>query len=140
MAGPRPIVDLLAGRIDFAFLNLPAVLAQTRAGKLRALAVANPTRTETLPDVPTMAQEGYPDVEMSTWFGISAPAKTPPDIIATLDAAISQVVKSDAVKRRLALQGAEVFYKNAIDYAAFLQYEANRMLPLIEAAGMRAKE
>ena len=133
-------VDLLAGRIDLAFLNLPAVVEQIRAGKLRALAVANATRAEVLPEVPTMAEEGYPDVDMSTWFGISAPAKTPPDVIGILDAAVSQVLKTEAVARRLALQGAEVFYKNSADYAAFLRSEARRMLPLIDAAGMRAKE
>jgi len=133
-------VDLLAGRIDLAFLNLPAVVEQIRAGKLRALAVANATRAEVLPEVPTMAEEGYPDVDMSTWFGISAPAKTPPDVIGILDAAVSQVLKTEAVARRLALQGAEVFYKNSADYAAFLRSEASRMLPLIDAAGMRAKE
>jgi len=134
------IVDMLAGRIDLAFLNLPAVLEQIRAGKLRALAVANATRAESLPDLPTMAEEGYPDIEMSTWYGISAPAKTPQDVIATLDSAISQVLKSEAVRRQFVLQGAEVFYKNATDYAALLQFEANRMLPLVEAAGMRSKE
>ncbi len=131
-------VDLLAGRIDLAFLNLPAVIEQIRANKLRALAVANAVRAESLPDVPTMAEAGYPDVEMSTWYGISAPAKTPPDIIARLDAAIAQVLKSETLKRKFALQGAEVFYKDAKDYAAFLQSEAKRMLPLINAAGMRS--
>jgi tripartite-type tricarboxylate transporter receptor subunit TctC len=133
-------VDMLAGRIDLAFLNLPAVIEQIRAGKLRALAVAGPARAAGLPDVPTMAQQGYPDVEMSTWYGISAPAKTPPDVIATLDATIAQVLKSDAIVQKLSLQGVEVFYKNSADYVAFLQFEANRMLPLIEAAGMRSKE
>jgi tripartite-type tricarboxylate transporter receptor subunit TctC len=134
------IVDLLAGRIDLAFLNLPPVLEQIRAGKLRALAVANATRVGSLPDVPTMAEEGYPDVEMSTWYGISAPAKTPQDVIAILDSAIARVLKSDAVRSKLELQGAEVFYKDAKDYRDFLQFEANRMLPLIESAGMRSKE
>jgi tripartite-type tricarboxylate transporter receptor subunit TctC len=134
------IVDLLAGRIDLAFLNLPPVLEQIRAGKLRALAVANAARVGSLPDVPTMAEEGYPDVEMSTWYGISAPAKTPQDVIAILDSAIARVLKSDAVRSKLELQGAEVFYKDAKDYRDFLQFEANRMLPLIESAGMRSKE
>ena len=133
-------VDMLAGRIDLAFLNLPAVIEQIRAGKLRALAVAGSTRAASLPDVPTMAEEGYPGVAMSTWYGISAPAKTPQDVVATLDAAIAQALQSDAVVQKLTLQGVEVFYKNAADYAAFLQFEANRMLPLIEAAGMRSSE
>jgi len=134
------LTDLLAGRIDLAFLNLPAVIGQVRSNKLRVLAVAGATRTESLPDVPTMAEAGYRGVEMSTWYGISAPAKAPPDIIARLDAAIAQVLKSEALRRKLASQGAEVLYKNANDYAAFLQSEANRMLPLIAAAGMRGSQ
>jgi tripartite-type tricarboxylate transporter receptor subunit TctC len=134
------IVDLLAGRIDLAFLNINAVVEQIRAGKLRALAVANPTRAGVLPDVPTMAEQGYADVDMSTWFGISAPAKTPPDVIGILDAAIAKVLKSETVAQKLALQGAEAFYKSSADYSAFLQSEARRMLPLIDAAGMRGKQ
>ena len=70
-------VDLLGGRIDMAFLNVPGVLPQVKSGQLRALAVANVTRAKALPDTPTMAEDGYPGVAMSTWYGISAPAKTP---------------------------------------------------------------
>ncbi|HWM48052.1 MAG TPA: tripartite tricarboxylate transporter substrate binding protein [Xanthobacteraceae bacterium] len=132
-------VDLLAGRIDLAFLNVPPVLDYIATGKLRALAVANGTRAERLPNVPTMAEEGYPDIAMSTWYGISAPARTPKDVIAKLEAAISKVVKSEATRQKLASQGAEVFYKGSADYAAHLQSEAKRMLELIEVAGMRPK-
>lgn len=133
-------VDLLAGRIDLAFLNLPAVLEHIKTGRLRALASAQPTRADNLPDVPTMAEEGYPDVAISTWYGISAPASTSPEVISTLDAAIASVLKSDAVKQRLASQGAEVFYKDSNEYSAFLQSEAKRMNELIDAAGMRGAQ
>jgi tripartite-type tricarboxylate transporter receptor subunit TctC len=133
-------VDLLAGRIDLAFLNLPAVLEHIVAGRLRALGSAQPTRADNLPVVPTMAEEGYPEVAMSTWYGISAPAGTPPEVIAKLEGAIAAVLKSDAVRQRLATQGAEVFYKDAKEYAAFLQTEAKRMNALIDAAGMRGAQ
>lgn len=133
-------VDLLAGRIDLAFLNLPAVLEHIRAGRLRALGSAQPTRADNLPETPTMAEAGYPEVAMSTWYGISAPAGTPQEVIAKLDGAIAAVLKSDAAKQKLAVQGAEVFYKDSKEYAAFLQSEARVMNALIDAAGMRGAQ
>jgi tripartite-type tricarboxylate transporter receptor subunit TctC len=132
-------VDLIAGRIDLAFLNVPPVLGYIQQGQLRALAVANSSRAERLADVPTMAEAGYPDLVMSTWYGISAPAGTPKDVIAKLDGAISQTLKTPAVKDKLSSQGAEVFYKGPAEYAAFLGTDAKRMLELVDVAGMRPK-
>jgi len=82
-------VDLLGGRVDMAFLNVPAVLPQVQSGQLRGLAVADAKRAKGLPDTPTMAEAGYPSVAMSTWYGISAPAKTPREVVNKLHAAIA---------------------------------------------------
>jgi tripartite-type tricarboxylate transporter receptor subunit TctC len=132
-------VDLLAGRIDLAFLNVPSVLSHIEAKKLRALAVANATRAERLAEVPTMAQAGYPDVEMSTWYGISAPAGTPRAVIDRLHAAIAQTLTSDGVRQKLSAQGAEIFLKDPDAFAAYLQADAIRMRALIESANMKAE-
>ena len=86
--GQPAAMDLIGGQVDMAFLNVPVVLSQIQSGKLRALAFAAADRLKSLPDVPSMPEAGYPDVKMSTWYGLSAPAGTPPDIIKTLHAAL----------------------------------------------------
>jgi tripartite-type tricarboxylate transporter receptor subunit TctC len=133
-------VDLIAGRIDLAFLNVPSVLPYIEAKKLRALAVANATRAERLADVPTMAEAGYPDVEMRTWYGISAAAGTPRAVIDKLYAAIAKTLTSENVKQKPAAQGAETFLKDPDAFAVYLKADAARMLKLIEAANMKAEQ
>jgi tripartite-type tricarboxylate transporter receptor subunit TctC len=129
-------VDLLAGRVDLAFLNVAPVLPHIRANKLRALAVANASRVKTLPDVPTMAEAGYPDFEMSTWYGISAPAGTPRAVIDKLHGAIAKTLNTPAVRAKLEAQGAEIFLKGPDEFAAYLNADAKRMLELIRLANM----
>lgn len=128
--------DLLAGRIDLAFLNVPPVLPYIQAQKLRALAVANGQRSASLPDTPTMAESGYPNFEMSTWYGISAPAGTPRPVIDKLYAAIADTLSSNAVKQQLISQGAEIFLKDPDAYAAYMKSDAALMLQLIAVAHM----
>lgn len=131
-------VDLIGGRVDMAFLNVPAVLSQVKSGQLRGLAVANTTRIKALPDTPTMGDAGYPAVAMGTWYGISAPAKTPRDVVNKLHAAIAQTLNTAKFREKMEAQGAEIFVKNPDEYAAFLQTDAKLMLELIKAANMTA--
>lgn len=131
-------VDLIAGRIDLAFLNLPPLLPNIQSGKLRAIAVAQSKRSEALPGVPTMAELGFPDFEMSTWYGIVAPAGTPQPILQKLDGAIAETLKQSSVREKLIAQGNELFYKNSADFAAYLAADAKRMLQVIDAANLRA--
>lgn len=133
------VVDLLAGNVDLGFLNIAPVLAHIKAGKLRALAIANTNRSDKLPDVPTMAETGYKGIEMSTWYGISAPAGTPAPVIAKLEGAILKALGSSAVKEKIAGAGAEVTPMSAAEFSKFLKEDADRMLGLIKAAGMTAK-
>jgi tripartite-type tricarboxylate transporter receptor subunit TctC len=130
-------VDLLAGRIDLAFLNLPPLLPHIQDGTLRALAIANEARSEQLPQVATMAELGFAGFELSTWYGISAPAGTPRTILEGLAPVIGHTLKSAAVKEKISKAGAEVFFKGPDEYAAYVRQDATRLLPLIEAAGLR---
>ena len=130
-------VDLLAGRIDLAFLNLPPLLPHIRDGKLRGLAIANEARSASLPHVATMAELGFAGFELSTWFGISAPAGTPRAVVDKLAATIAEVLKSPAARDRISNAGAEVFSKGPDDYAAYVRQDETRLLPLIESAGLR---
>lgn len=137
--GGRPaVVDLVAGNVDMAFLNVPPVLGHVRSGKLRAIGVANGRRSAQLPDVPTMEQIGYPDFEMSTWYGISAPAGTPRPIIDKLYAAFEEALNMPEVYEKLNSQGAQVFLKGPDEFAEFLRKDTGRMHRLIAAAGLTA--
>jgi tripartite-type tricarboxylate transporter receptor subunit TctC len=136
--GAPAAVDLLGGRVDMAFLNVPAVLSQVNGGQLRALAVAAPARAKALPNTPTMAEAGYPDFAMSTWYGISAPAGTSREIVAKLHSAIAATLNTPKVREKIESQGAQIFLKNPEEYAAYLQADAKLMLELIKRANMTA--
>ena len=130
------VVDLLAGNVDMGFLNAPPLIPQIEAGELTALAVAAGERIPQLPDVPTMAEAGFGDFEMSTWYGISAPAGTPPEVVAKLNGAIAEVLKDPEVVDKLTKQGVAIFYKSSDDFGAFLAKDSGRMLNLLDAAGV----
>lgn len=90
--GAEALNDLLAGRTDFMFATIPSVISQIRAGKLRALAVSSPKPSRSLPGVPTVAESGYPDFSAGSWFGMLAPAATPPAIIEKLNQGVARAM------------------------------------------------
>jgi tripartite-type tricarboxylate transporter receptor subunit TctC len=138
--GAAPAVtDLVAGNVDMGFLNVPAALGHVRDGTLRAIAIANTNRSPQLPDVPTMEELGYDDFVMNTWYGISAPAGTPDEIIAKLDSAIGEAMSREQVAQTLGQSSVELFYLSAGEFDAFMRSDAELMLELIEAADMRAE-
>lgn len=104
-SGPA-LTDTLAGQVDTFFDNLPTSLPHVKSGKLRALAVAWPQRVAALPDVPTFAEVGLPEVNDASWFGLIAPAGLPADILEKINAATVQVLKSPELTERLAALGA----------------------------------
>jgi len=130
------MVDLLGGRVDLAFLNAPAVVSQVQSGQLRALAVASAARIKALPETPAMTEAGYPDVAMSTWYGISAPAGTSREVVRKLHAAIAQTLNTPKMREKIESQGAQVVVKTPEEYAAYMQADAKLMLELIKAANM----
>ncbi len=105
--------DLLGGQVQLMFDNLPPSLPQIKAGKLRALAVTSTTRAPALPDVPTVAEAGLPGFEASSWFGVLAPAGTPPAIVAKLNAEIAKWLTSPEAKEKLAARRREHRRRNA---------------------------
>jgi tripartite-type tricarboxylate transporter receptor subunit TctC len=104
--GSAPMVtDLLGGHVQVAFDNVPNVLAQVKAGKLRALAVTSTARDPSLPDIPTVAEAGVPAYEVGVWFGIVAPAATSPDVLAKLNAELNKILRDPDVQQKFADQG-----------------------------------
>jgi len=132
-------VDLLGGQIDMGFLNAPPLLEHIRSGALRALGVAALQRASQLPDVPTLDEQGLKGFNVTTWYGISAPAGTPQPVIDKLAAAFKASVESDAVKSKLATQGVEARYLGPKEFAAYLSDDQKRMADLIKAANIKAE-
>lgn len=136
--GSAPAVtDLLAGRVQLMFDNLPSSLQQIRAGKLRALAVTSAKRTSTLPEVPTIAEAGLPGYEATSWFGMHAPAKTPKDIITKIHGTVSRALKSPEMHDRLTSQGADPVGNTPEEFSAFVQAEIQKWAKVVKASGAK---
>lgn len=137
-AGAAPAqMGLLAGQTDFMFDNLASALAQVKAGKLRAFAVTTPRRSEAMPDVPTMAESGLPGFDVSTWFGVFAPAGTPPAIVDRLNGSFTTALRSPEMRERLARMGAEPAPMPAAEFAQFVRSELAKYEKVVKFSGAR---
>ena len=135
--GAAPAVqDLIAGQIDGVVDNPPTVLPHINAGKLRPLAVAANERLALLPDVPTAAEAGVPSYQASSWFGVVAPAGTPPAIVARLHQAIAAAVRVPAMQERFAKTGARLLGDSPQEFAARIRAERVRWGEIIKAANI----
>ena len=130
--------DVLAGNVHLVFIGIPAAAPHIKAGKLRALATVAPRRSSALPDVPTVAEAGLRDFEVTTWYGVLAPAGTPRPIIARLNAELVKVVHSPEVKERLAATGTEPLTSTPEEFAAYIQREIAKWGDVIRKAGVKA--
>jgi len=133
-------VDLLAGNVETGFLNAPPLVPHFESGDLVPLAIAATARSAQLPDVPTMGELGYNEYEMGTWYGITAPAGTPADVLEKLDAAISEVMADPEVQGRLQQAGVDIFYLSSSEFSDFVASDAEVVLGLIENSGVRAAQ
>jgi tripartite-type tricarboxylate transporter receptor subunit TctC len=128
--------DIMAGRIDGTLDSLPALLAQIKSGKVRALAVSGRERAAPLPDVPTLAEAGFPDLVVNTWFGIAAPAATPAEIVQRLNQEILAAVQSPEVKTRFDELSFVPAPMTAAETQRFIQTEIERWKPVVAATGI----
>jgi tripartite-type tricarboxylate transporter receptor subunit TctC len=133
------ITDLLAGQIDGVVDNPPTVLPHIEAGKLRPLAVAAKTRMPLLPDLPTAAEAGVPGYEASSWFGIVAPAGTPPAIVNRLQHDIATALKQPNVQQRFAKSGARLLGNTPAEFAQQIRQDRQMWGEVITAAGIKAE-
>ena len=125
--------DLLGGHVNSLFAAMPTVTGHIRAGRLRALAVTTPQRFRGLPDVPTIAESGYPGYDFSSWFGVLAPAGTPQPVIARLRMEIVKALKEPGVLQRL--EDYEIFGSTPEEFAAFIRAEIDKTAKVIRASG-----
>ncbi len=135
-SGPA-VAALLGHETSIMFDNLPSSIQHVRSGALKALAVTTAERTEALPDVPTIAESGFPDYEATSWFGLFAPAGTPEPVIERLHSATVELLSRDDVREQLALQGATARTDTPEGFAAFIEAETAKWAAIIESANVR---
>ena len=135
--GPN-VIDLVAGRTQASSAGTPPLMPHVKSGKLRVIAVGTSKRLHSLPDVGTVAEQGYPGFETSQWYGLNAPAKTPKAIIDRLAIEAAKAAKSPALAERFAAEDAEAVGSGPAEYAAFIKKEQARWSKVVKAAGVKA--
>ena len=135
--GAAPAInDLLGQQVQMTFLDLPVILPQIRAGKLRPIALGAKTRSPLAPDVPTTAEVGMPGLLIENWYGMVAPAKTPPDVIAKLNSLAHQAMSDASVKAKLAAQGLTLVPDTPDEFRAYIVSETQKWAKVIKDAGV----
>ena len=129
--------DLIGGQVQSMIETMPASLQHIKAGSLRALAIAMPTRANNLPDVPTAAEAGMPDFIVTSMFGLLAPAKTPPAIVAKLTAALEKVLASADTNMRMDAQGVIIGYLNPTESAKRIKAEMDKWTKVAKDANIK---
>lgn len=136
--GAAPAMQaLLAGDVQFMFDNLASATPQVKAGKLKALAVTTAKRSPLAPDLPTMAEAGLPGFDITTWYGLMAPAGTPKEIVAKWSTDVAKILNSPDIRERLAAQGAEAAPMTPDQFAAFIKSEIPKYARIVKASGAK---
>jgi tripartite-type tricarboxylate transporter receptor subunit TctC len=138
--GIGPVVtDLIGGHVALGIVDPPSAMAALEAGKIRPIAISSPSRFPRLRDVPTFVEQGLPDFESYGWFGIIAPAKTPPAVIAKLNAALVAELKEPSVVERIRALGAEPMPQTPEEFSAYIVREIDKWTKVVAASGGLAK-
>ena len=138
LKGTPPILsETMGGRLQYAWVPIIASLGPIKDGKLQALAVSTATRNSTLPDVPTIAEAGYPGGQFDFWVGMLAPSKTPKDVVAKINTEVNKALASPDMKDRLAKLGGEPMKMSPEQYDAFMHKEHDVLGQLMRDAGAR---
>jgi tripartite-type tricarboxylate transporter receptor subunit TctC len=135
--GGPALTDVLAGQIEFTFVGAPAAMPHIRSGRLKVLAVSTAKRSAALPDVPTVAELGYPDFEVATWYGLLGPARVPAAVVNQLSAEVSRTVNANDVREKLLGFGLEPAGSTPEQFSEHIRREIARWTPIIAKAGIK---
>jgi tripartite-type tricarboxylate transporter receptor subunit TctC len=136
--GAAPAVnDIIGNQVHMVFLDIPVLLPQVKAGKVKPIAIGSRVRAPSLPDVPTTGEVGLPQIEAENWYGMVAPAATPPAVVAKLHKATADALKSAEVKDKLAPQGAILVGNTPEEFAAYIQSEIDKWGKVAKAANIK---
>ncbi len=130
-------VDLIGGNVDMYISSVPTLIGFVRQDKMRALAITSTKRNADLPNVPTVAELGYPGFEASTWFGLVAPAGTPNEVIAKLNAAVNKALAEASLRKKYANEGAETVGGTAEQFGTVIKNDIARWGKIVKASGAR---
>jgi tripartite-type tricarboxylate transporter receptor subunit TctC len=133
----QALTDVIGGSVELYMSSVPTLLAQIRQGKLRALAVTSAKRVDDLPDVPTIQELGYPGFDAVTWFGFLAPAGTPKDVVAKLNAEFNRALQQPDLRKKLADQGAEPVGGTPAQFADLIRADIVRWGKVVKESGAR---
>jgi tripartite-type tricarboxylate transporter receptor subunit TctC len=134
--GSNPaLMDVLAGNVDLMVSSLPSAMGQIKAGKLRPLAVTSARRSSSLPEVPTVAELGYKDFDVSTWYGLFMPAGTPKEIVATMNAELNKLLATPEMKAAIIAQGAEPQGMSPEQFGTLLKTDHQKWKGIVQASG-----
>ena len=135
--GAPAVADLIAGQVQLLWVSIPSVLPHVKAGRLRALAVSTAKRSASAPDVPTIAESGYPGFEYSNWNALFAPAKTSPAIVKKVNAAVVKALSEPEVAQRLSAQGADPAPGTPEELARYMRTDHERWKKVIRTANIK---
>ena len=134
--GSNPaLMDALAGNVDLLVSSVPSAMAQVKSGKLRPLAVTSAKRSTSLPDVPTVAEQGFKDFDVSTWYGVFAPAGTPKEIVTAVNAEINKLLATPEMKDAIHAQGAEPQAMSPEQFGTQLKADYQKWRGIVQASG-----
>lgn len=133
-SGPA-LMDVLAGNVDLLVSSVPSAIAQIKAGKLRPLAVTSAARSTSLPDVPTVAELGYKGFDVSTWYGIFVPARTPPEVVSALNRKVNELLATPEMKAAIVAQGAEPLPMTPAQFGAVVKDDYLKWKGIVAASG-----
>ena len=134
--GAQAIVDVMAGQVQMYFSSTLGALPHIKSGKLRALAVTSLKRPRAMPELPTIAESGYPGYEAVNWLGLMVPARTPPDIITRLNGEIVNIFRQPEFEERLSAQGGEAQTTTPAQFAMHIRSEIRKWAQVIKASRM----
>jgi tripartite-type tricarboxylate transporter receptor subunit TctC len=136
--GIAPVVtDLVGSHVALGIIDPPSGMSAIEASKIKSVVISSAKRFPRLPDIPTFAEAGLPGFESTGWFGIVAPAATPPDVIATLNAAFVKVLNDPEIVERIRALGAEPIPMTPIEFASFIRIEIDKWLKVTAAASVK---
>jgi tripartite-type tricarboxylate transporter receptor subunit TctC len=129
---------VITGEVQFSFANVPAILGHVKSGRIRALAVAGPRRSDLMPEVPTMKEAGVEGVEVPVWYAILAPAATPREIVNALASATARAARSADTRQRLIEQGADPVGNTPEEFSKLLREEVVKYAEVVRVSGAKA--
>ena len=131
------MMDALAGNVDLLVSSVPSAMAQIKSGKLRPLAVTSAKRSSTMPDVPTVAESGFKDFDVSTWYGLLAPTGTPAQVVNLINAEVNKLLASQELREAIHAQGAEPEAMTPGKFSNLLKTDYAKWKSIVEASGAK---